>query len=410
MKTEKNNTFCSYPFKELAVKLYNKDKLITASPCCMMLNHTKSNSDRNRLIIENVETLTPDEIFNHPRMEELRTNLKSGIRDSACAVCWDQEDEGLASFRQFSYDIPLDAINNPELSVIDVTTSSVCNLRCRMCSTATSNSLMEDQKYFNQHGLTKRFTDASKHWKDKPVPMQMTDSIQWDWLLDNTDKIKFIKASGGEPFYDNKVIKLINRYIETDNAKNTVLHFHTNGTVIDDEIIEKLNKFKRNEHTFSIDGFDKSYDYVRYPAKFEDIDTAIRNYVKKIKKDPNFFFLHLAIVVSSLNLLNIDKFIEWTATFGNKTIVAFAEINPSDRGTHISRLPIHLLELAKSRILEVKANTTNLANLLTMIDNAILNNKEDKQMMLDEIEPFDLSRNQHYSEFLDPELTKWLRL
>ena len=407
MKATKDNTFCSYPFRELAIKAFNKDKLIASWPCCMMGNMTKSNHIRNKLGIENLDKLSPEEIFDHPRMEQLRRNSKYGIKDPACVVCWDQESAGLTSFRQFSDEVISDEeINNPTLTIIDITTSNVCNLRCRMCSPSSSNSLMEDQKYFKEHNLTDRYINASKYWNAKPTPMQMTESVQWEWLLNNTEKIKLIKASGGEPFYDNKVIKLIDRYIQTGAAADTVLHFHTNGTVLDDLMIEKLNNFKRNEHTFSIDGFGSSYDYIRHPAKFADLDAIIRNYVKKID---NLFVLHLAIVVSSLNLLNVDKFLEWGNSLGHEPVIAFAEINPHDRGTHISRLPIHLLELAKERILKVNGASTHYDNLLTMIDNAISNNQEDRLRMLDEVEPFDLSRNQHYSDFLDPALTKWLK-
>jgi len=406
MKATKDNTFCSYPFRELAVKMYDKDKLEAAWPCCMMGNRTKANHVPNKLGIKNLDTLTPEEIFHHPRMEQLRRNSKYGIKDPACSVCWEQESAGLTSFRQFSDEnITPEEIATPELTTLDITTSSVCNLRCRMCSPATSNSLMEDQKYFKEHNLDDRYAAASYYWVSKPVPMRMTESIQWDWLMNNTDKIKLLKASGGEPFYDGKVIKLIDRYIETDNAKNTVLHFHTNGTVIDDEIIAKLNNFKRNEHTFSIDGYGLTYDYIRYPAKFDEMDSIIRNYISKID---NLFILHLAIVVSSLNLLSIDKFIEWSDSFGHATVVAFADINPRMRGTHISRLPIHLLELAKERVMKINGSSSHYENLITMIDNAIANNQEDKQRMLDEVEPFDLSRNQHYRDFLDADLTKWL--
>ena len=43
-----------------------------------------------------------------------------------------------------------------------------------------------------------------------------------------------------------------------------------------------------------------------------------------------------------------------------------------------------------------------------MIDDAINNNKENKQMVKDECELFDLSRNQSYRDFLHPMMVEWL--
>ena len=50
----------------------------------------------------------------------------------------------------------------------------------------------------------------------------------------------------------------------------------------------------------------------------------------------------------------------------------------------------------------------DVANLIRMIDDAINNNKENKQMVKDECELFDLSRNQSYRDFLHPMIVEWL--
>lgn len=405
MKATKDNTFCTHPFNELAIKNYAGDKLVAAWPCCMMGNRTKTNHKTNKLGIENVHLLAPDEIFNHPRMQLLRENSKTGVRDEACSVCWEQEDKGLLSFRLAIEELPDDVVDNPELSVIDITGSNQCNLRCRMCSPWASNSLMQDQKYFKENGLFEGYMDASKHWAEYAVDFRPTDSKQWHWLMENTDKIKTLRASGGEPFYDNKMVKLIDRYIEAGAAANTELHFHTNGTMLDDMLIEKLNKFKSNIHSFSVDGYDKIYDYIRYPSSFEDMDKILRNYVQKINTPSEF---NITIVVSSLNVSCLSDYITWVYSIHRNPIIAFAEINPHERGTSILRLPIHLLEQYLKRLDHFSHDDVHINNLRAMIKNAIVNNMEDKQRMLAEIVPFDKSRDQSYRDFLDQDLIDWL--
>jgi sulfatase maturation enzyme AslB (radical SAM superfamily) len=297
MKPEKNNTYCNYPFRELAMKEWKSSTLQAAWPCCMMGNIRNADGTVNNIGIDNVSELTPIEIFNHPRLEKLRENLSTGVKDKACSVCWDQESRGLNSFRMFSNDDY--GYDTNGLAVIDITASTACNLRCRMCTPTSSNALIIDWNFFEKRdsNLNFQISQETKFWAHvKPEPVRATDSIQWDWLMENTHQIKVIKASGGEPFYDNKVIKLLDRYIETGDAKNTILSFHTNGVLIDDDIINKLNQFKKNIHNFSIDGYKKTYDYIRYPATFDQLDATLKNYTEPGSKfNPSFTLVILLV-------------------------------------------------------------------------------------------------------------------
>ena len=81
---------------------------------------------------------------------------------------------------------------------------------------------------------------------------------------------------------------------------------------------------------------------------------------------------------------------------------------PFDRGTSLTSLPVYLLEDALDRIKDCYVHDAQMNNVRSMIHDAIKNNKENKQKMLAEITPFDLSRNQSFKDFLDPALVKWL--
>lgn len=399
------DTYCHYPFKAIAIKEYTGDKLKAFWPCCMMGNDRES---PNVLEVEDPHLLNPQEMFDHPRMEELRNNLSNGVRDSACKICWDQEDRGLKSFRNYSKN-EFDLDNNG-LELVDITASNICNLRCRMCSPTSSNLLMMDTKYFKDKGMEKEALSVVKRW-GMSKPSRATESLQWDWLMENTHKIKALKASGGEPFYDDKVIQLLNRYVETGAAKNTYLSFHTNATQFTSEIVELLNHFKQNKHTFSIDGTDKVYEYIRYPANFKKMESSVMNYINNVKNyDP---ILNFTMVVSAHNVLNIPEYIEWAKQIYPGVSIYFAEIYDMDRGIALKHMPIHLLEYAKSQVTKYIYRASgredgNVLNLIKQIDLAISNNVENKKLLKNETALFDMSRDQSYRDFLHPNLVSWL--
>jgi len=415
MKSTKDNTFCIKPFTAIALKNFINNELQVAWPCCMMGNRTSVSQNADKLKIPNYAELTPEEIFKHPRMDELRKNMLAGVRDSACQVCWEQEDKGMTSFRlQLPENLTEEKCNNPELEEFDYTASNACNLRCRMCGPGQSNSLYIDSAFFKENDLENSLARATNGGWYTPsgtarLHMVSKDSLQWQWMLENTDKIKTLKMAGGEPFYDNNVLKLINVFIEKGHASQTELSFMTNGTLISEELVDKLNQFRLNLHNFSIDGWGKSYNYIRYPSTFELIDEKLHLYCSKVK---NIKGLIPTIVVSALNIFTIKEYTEWLMNIGKtyNTYVAihYAEMYPFDRGTSLTSLPVYLLEDALNRLDGFLVNDMHMNNVRTMITDAIKNNKENKQKMLAEITPFDLSRNQSFKDFLDPALVEWL--
>jgi organic radical activating enzyme len=399
-------TNCNYPLNEIAIKNFRNGKLEEFWPCCMMANRTSVQPRKNILGITNSHTLTPQEMFDHPRMKTLRENLDNGIKDSACAICWQQEDRGLKSFRQFS----LEKIqnNSTELNTLDLSASNLCNLQCRMCQPVCSNLLMKDYQYFKNNNLLGELNSVTNKFQPS-VAYGLDETIQMKWIRENTNQITKLRISGGEPLYDSKIIDLLKLYIKNDHAKNTELWFHTNATLFSREIIDILKQFKLNKHVFSVDGINRVYEYVRHPATFNQLTESINLYIETMEHADRI--LNFNFVVSSLNLLNAADFIEWSSSLTTseyETCAFFSEVSDPDRGISIKHLPIHLLKESKDRILLLSLNDPNVDNLVKQIDIAIENNKENKEKMLKEITLFDLSRNQSYENYLDAELVRWL--
>ena len=388
MQPTTSNTYCHYPFNSIALKDWTKEKIGRPWVCCKMGN---SNVD---LGID-AEELTPEQIFNHPRLEQLRHNALNNIKDDACTTCWNEEERNIVSSRLLSR-----GSNNTELTTLDLTISNQCNLRCRMCNPGNSNKLMIDYKFFKENDTLLDVQGATNFNFVPTAPLDVSKSLQFKWLLDNTNQITRLEASGGEPFYDKNLIKLLDQYIANNDAKNTTLHFHTNGTQFGSYLCMKLIKFKDNQHTISVDGVGKVYDYIRYPQDFTVLEQNIQRYISIVKPEVLWFNL----VLTAHNLFNINEFKSWIDTLNVKTKdIVLSEVHSNTRGISLRQLPIEVLQTAKQKYKHTKIRT-----LTSMIDDAIENNIGNTNKLYKETVLFDQSRNQHYKDYLDQEMVEVL--
>ena len=410
---DKTNTFCYYPFYALVFKMYNNSELSHIAPCCMM-HDTDHNSILNK---EELKGLTPDQIFNHEKFQKLRDNLMNGVKDKHCATCWNQENQGKISHRMYTgwdFDEPF----VPSLKEVDLSLSNKCNLACRMCNIGNSHRLYDDIDKMEKLGVMEQFNLASDNSMiSNNLPKNTSENIAIKWLYKNTEKIKILKISGGEPLYDKSVIKLLNKFVEDGSSEQTSLVFHTNGLLIDDQIIDLLNKFKHQMHTFSIDGVDKTYEYVRHLSNFQKLE---RNLINWFSKSKNIKYFNSNFVLSALNIHNIVDYMNWIVfNFHNKIKcnIFFSSVRPFTRGIHISNLPINYLKKIKNEFLifyeffeKIRQKDMSLLNhfyyesenIIKMIDNSIDKNLYDlnKNKLYDEISILDKVRNQHYSNYL----------
>lgn len=407
------------------MKVYEKDKLVKVAPCCKMHNNGFS-----MLTADEIGQLTPQQIFEHEKFQQLRHDTLNNVRNEKCKICWDQEDRGIISYRLKSQwnkksreEIFSTLDLQTELIEFDVSFSNKCNLVCRMCNFGGSHQFYKDIEYFKKHGMmTSMFTATSNALSDGRESIKTENNVQLNWLLENFKQIRILKISGGEPLYDKKVLKLLNLMIEHDHAKNVVIQFHTNASLLDDHNINLLNQFRSQSHVFSVDGTEKTYNYIRHNSDFYLVEDNIINW---IAKSSNINNINFNMVLSALNVLNLKEYFEWIAyTFAYKYSIRVhvSEIRPFTRGTSLYHLPKEILEIAKTRFLEFKNDSStwtndlikrkrhspamryDTENILRLIDLGIEKNSFDKHKgkLKTEVEIFDKSRNQSYKDFLDP--------
>jgi radical SAM protein with 4Fe4S-binding SPASM domain len=138
-----------------------------------------------------------------------------------------------------------------------------------------------------------------------------------DHLYDNGTRVVIL--TGGEPMVAPFFWELLDYLKE----KNIFVHVNTNGTVLWDSILEKLNKNYSINLMVSIHEFndrdyyevnkkwlDMSFGITKIPERFNKLFTTKLEQLRKIKNYPNISLEFLTILVWK-NILNLDKIYEF---------------------------------------------------------------------------------------------------
>jgi len=416
-----DNTFCFYPFAELALKDWPDGGIGVVTPCCNMLN--MQIDDPMEMGMYNSDK-TIEELWNHKNMKQLRSDMLNGIKNPKCETCWKMEAETGDSYRLYSKQKHIDVdINDPKLKIIDLATGDACNLRCQMCSPGTSNRLRIDARFFRSKGY--EYSWWNKHLPDKiyePGAENKTfhgpviDNPQWKSLKDKLVDIEMIKATGGETLASKAFIDLLDHAIETGESKHISLNFTTNATKFSKPNLQRFKHFERLQPTLSIDGIGNTYDYIRWGAKWNDVSENIEQLIKESK---NMGQLHINYVLTSYNVLSILDTTKYFKALKEKydlpinihIDLAF----PYGRPIDVQWLPINLLQEAISQAEEAKSLAAH--EFWLVFDKAITymkqhcndkNNTDKLKAMYAETHMFDLSRDRHYKDYLKSELCQLL--
>ena len=167
----------------------------------------------------------------------------------------------------------------PERFIFDLTFK--CNLHCNMC-------------YINFPSM----------WKKKTMDgrMELT-AEQIKQAFDKIPKISHITLIGGEIFARQDIFEILDYF----QSRNALVRLSTNLTMIDDEKIEKLKKYKNIEAIgTSIDGDREVHNDIRDPKNRKAFDQTI-NTIKKLK---DHFFIGVLSVILAENLEELPKIVK----------------------------------------------------------------------------------------------------
>jgi hypothetical protein len=98
--------------------------------------------------------------------------------------------------------------------------------------------------------------------------------------------------------------------IDNNHAQHIRIKYNTNGTRLPTEQLLFWSKFKAVELNISVDGIGKQFEYLRFPAKWDELNSNVRFYQNLRNNVPN---LELTIIttVSILNIGYIEEILDY---------------------------------------------------------------------------------------------------
>lgn len=337
MDNKINKHFCIQPFVNTTTRIKGQNNV------CCNINRFESTIDKE----------SPNEFFNSARVREMRQKLLKGEKLNECSLCHYQEDLSRSSQRiEYNkyYNIKnnqtneyyqnivhkLTELKNPLYAELHV--SNLCNLKCLTCNELDSSKFHAENKALD---VSKNTTiDYSKFDHSKSNAL---DSIIKKGLL-------FLDIRGGETLMVPEIKKILYD-LDSDTANTITLKIQTNGTIVPDEHwINIFKKFKRTKVNVSIDALGDDNHYVRFPSDWDKIITTIH-----VLKNNDIAFI-INTVVSNINLLLLDKLLEWIL---ENRYLNYFYILKSPTHFRPTNLPQSLLDIAVKRLQNVKKDFAN---------------------------------------------------
>jgi organic radical activating enzyme len=268
--------YCILPFTSIRIEDDQNKNSTKIRPCCLYRSDMKFSS-----VEEYLESDALKNLQNHLLTQDTLPN--------GCRLCKETEEKNQLSVRQlrnkyFNNDIQTKTL----IDFVDVFPSNVCNLNCIMCLPKFSSAIGAEQKTLGNISKVYNFDET-------------------DFVVDTINKLKdltSISLAGGEFFYAKHSLKIL-QAIQQSNI--TDVKITTNGTVFDDRHVDILSTIKNLELRFSVDGTNSTYEFIRYPADWNQVQSNIKQFQQRL---PNAHFETIN-VLQPLNVFNQFDWITW---------------------------------------------------------------------------------------------------
>ena len=239
--------------------------------------------------------VTPKEFFQSGYISNIKQSITQGVVPQDCGNCLRLEQQGYSSTRTLAlndWNYTIDDIPN-EILYLDLRHSNLCNFSCRSCEPGFSSEISREiQKNLN---LRKYHKSTNIHTENIKSQENITD------LLLTVQRINF---TGGEPLLIKKNINILEKLIEIGNT-NCELLITTNGSVVNDNLLDLIQKFDRVHWTISIDAFGQPAEYIRYGTVWSSVDSNI-NQILQSKQS-----VALNTVITSYSLLDLSSLLQY---------------------------------------------------------------------------------------------------
>lgn len=211
--------------------------------------------------------------WNSEYFREIRRDFLEGKWPKNCRRCEYVENMGGKS-KKFDENLHLYPPNEhlismtaPDGSVpyyppqIDIRVGTICNLKCIHCGTGASSKWQEDKYMLDKYSNTEKY-EINNKWIEQ-------ESYIWDSIMENIHQTKRLSFLGGEPFANKQHNKFVDKISDTEYSKDITLFYVTNLTLLTEDMLKKLAKFKSVIMQVSIDVAGTPGEYFRFPIDWD---------------------------------------------------------------------------------------------------------------------------------------------
>jgi organic radical activating enzyme len=229
------------------------------------------------------------------KAREIRSNMQQGLRNRACATCYEKEDHGIQSARQV-FD---PAGQTVKIRDIDVRLNNICNFKCRMCSEYFSSAIQQETIELYGKNAVLGFEKISSDRATKKIRDQRLKKILSLIPLD----LESIFFAGGEPLITGEHYEILDHLIAIGNT-DLAIRYTTNLSTLSYkqwDVIDRWCYFSDVAVNASIDASGAVAEYLRHGTIWPDI----LNNIHTIKKAVPHVKMRITSTVSCLNIENL---------------------------------------------------------------------------------------------------------
>jgi sulfatase maturation enzyme AslB (radical SAM superfamily) len=249
---------------------------------------------------------TLEEIFNSPKMKELRLDMLNERKNNICDFCYKHEEAGPHSFRSYSkthfskyFDevVPTTledgTVPDFKMRYFDIRFSNICNFKCRTCGSEFSSQWA---------------TDMQKHFDPShPIVIHVDDNTGnvLDEVLEHIDYIDLAYFAGGEPLITDEHYTMLEAMIRKGRTDIT-LRYNTNASNIKykkHDILELWKHFNKIELSCSIDHYGSRAEYIRKGTDWGKVESNLLTF-----RELDYIDFQINTVLSIFNVLTLDDF------------------------------------------------------------------------------------------------------
>ena len=316
-------------------------------PCCISKQAIQTDTGEPA----NLSQHTAEELWNSQYLRDLRADLNAGIKHKNCQQCWSEEEAGYdskrirdnARWKQLDF-VP--AGETPKL--LDLSLGNTCNLACRTCGTFASSRWYKESQ---RQRLNPTERTQLKILNDTITASYEESASIWPFLAKTFPNVLHIDFYGGEPLLLKKPWNMLNS-IPQEQAENISIHFNTNGTQWDEECIEIIQRFKSVNIDISIDGVGPHFEYMRWPAKWDEVNDNIIKFKQLADSNPNVQ-LSICITLSILNTWGLPETLDYANSLG---VNAYLNLLFSPASMCLKNLPDNARDLLLERLSLIEHN------------------------------------------------------